>query len=145
MHTTWIETVFSETLAKSPELAAAAPDAARKTITIDVDGKAMRLGLPQNLLAALLSGGGARGGGQDSSAEAVEAGDDSELVSPINGNLVKWLAHDGASVEEGDPVAVLEAMKMETQVNAHRAGTLSRGDQEPGARVARAEVLGKIS
>jgi len=44
----------------------------------------------------------------------------------VPGTLVRWLADEGASVAEGDPVAVLDAMKMETTVTAHRAGTLSQ-------------------
>lgn len=45
----------------------------------------------------------------------------------------------------GQPVAVLEAMKMETVVSAHRSGTLTRGRQEPGTAVGRGEVLAIIN
>jgi len=146
VHTTWIETEFSATLANSPELAAAAPGAERETLTVDIDGKAVQLGLPASLLAVLRSGGGGntQGAGSGQANAKSEAADDRELVSPIEGNLVKWLVEDGTSVEEGDAVAVLEAMKMETNVVAHRSGALSRDAQEPGARIARSQVLATI-
>jgi len=146
VHTTWIENEFSESLANSPELAAAAPGAERETLTVDINGKAVQLGLPASLLAVLRSGGGGNTqGARSGQANAKsEAADDRELVSPIEGNLVKWLVEDGTSVEEGDAVAVLEAMKMETNVVAHRSGALSRDAQEPGARIARSQVLATI-
>ena len=60
------------------------------------------------------------------------------------GNLVKWVADDGAELAEGDPVAVLEAMKMETTVRAHRAGAFARAAVEPGTAVGRGDALGEI-
>jgi len=106
----------------------------------------VQLGLPASLLAVLRSGGGGntQGAGSGQANAKSEAADDRELVSPIEGNLVKWLVEDGTSVEEGDAVAVLEAMKMETNVVAHRSGALSRDAQEPGARIARSQVLATI-
>ncbi|MGX9899229.1 acetyl-CoA carboxylase biotin carboxyl carrier protein subunit [Arthrobacter sp. SA17] len=62
----------------------------------------------------------------------------------MSGSLVKWLVETGDAVEAGQPVAVLEAMKMETIVVAHRAGTLARGPQEAGTAVGSGEVLAKI-
>ena len=143
VHTTWIESEFAAPLAASHQIAAAAPGAARETITVELDGKAVQLGLPARLLAALMGGGGAAGAA--GAADGAAAGSaDGELSAPMNGNLVKWLAEDGAEVAAGDPVAVLEAMKMETTVAAHRAGTLARSAREPGAAVVRGESLATI-
>ncbi|WP_461173599.1 ATP-grasp domain-containing protein [Arthrobacter sp. Z1-9] len=141
VHTTWIENEFAEQLAASPEIARTQPGAARRTFTVELDGKAVQLGLPAKLYEALLSGGGGAG---HSSALAEEE-DDAELASPMSGSLVKWVAGDGAHVEAGQPVAVLEAMKMETVVPAHRSGTLARGLHEPGTAVVRGELLGRIT
>jgi acetyl-CoA/propionyl-CoA carboxylase biotin carboxyl carrier protein len=151
VHTTWIESGFAEELAASDELAAAAPGAERERITVEIDGKAVQLGLPARLLAALLGGGGSwgdRAAGSGPDAESTldaGSGDGQVLASPMNGNLVKWLADDGAAVDAGAPIAVLEAMKMETTVAAHRAGTLARGGQEPGTAVVRGEQLATIA
>lgn len=140
IHTTWIENDFAGELAASPEIARTNPGAARRTLTVEIDGKAVQLGLPEQFYAALLTGGGA--GGQ-APADAAEQ-DDAGLASPMSGSLVKWVAEDG-QVEAGQAVAVLEAMKMETAVTAHRSGTWTRGAQEPGAAVGRGDLLGRIS
>jgi acetyl-CoA/propionyl-CoA carboxylase biotin carboxyl carrier protein len=141
VHTTWIENEFAEQLAASPEIARTQPGAARRTFTVELDGKAVQLGLPAKLYEALLSGGG----GPGHSAAAIEEEDDADLASPMSGSLVKWVAEDGEHVEAGQPVAVLEAMKMETVVPAHRSGTLVRGPQAPGTAVGRGDVLCRIA
>ncbi|WP_247041641.1 acetyl/propionyl/methylcrotonyl-CoA carboxylase subunit alpha [Arthrobacter rhizosphaerae] len=146
VHTTWIENEFAEPLAASPEIARTAPDAARSTITVELDGKAVQLGLPARLYEALLSGGGGSAGlaGAGSSVVGSPGADDASLISPMSGSLVKWLVESGDAVEAGQPVAVLEAMKMETTVVAHRAGIVARGPQEAGTAVGSGEVLAKI-
>lgn len=145
VHTTWIENEFAETLAASPEIARTAPEAARSTITVELDGKAVQLGLPARLYEALLSGGGGSGApagaGQPAAAGNAKADDDGSLASPMAGSLVKWLVESGDTVEAGQPVAVLEAMKMETIVAAHRSGIAARGPQQPGTAVGRGDVL----
>ncbi|CAM3150915.1 Biotin carboxylase [Arthrobacter ulcerisalmonis] len=141
VHTTWIETEFAEELAASPEIARTRPGATRKTLTVEIDGKAVALGLPEQFYDALLNGGGGAvalgGSGADPATDATE------LLSPMAGSLVKWVATDGP-VDAGQAVAVLEAMKMETVVPAHRSGTWVRGTQEPGAAVGRGDVMGRI-
>ncbi|GAA1337471.1 acetyl/propionyl/methylcrotonyl-CoA carboxylase subunit alpha [Arthrobacter roseus] len=141
VYTTWIETEFADELVASPELTAAEPSAERKRLTVDIEGKAVRLGIPAGLWDALMSGGGA---GTGSAVGADTAPDDAAFTAPMNGNLVKWMADDGADVSAGDPIVILEAMKMETTVSAHCSGTLSRGQQEPGSAVVRGESLGTI-
>lgn len=141
VHTTWIENEFAEPLAASPEIARSAPGAARNTITVELDGKAVQLGLPARLYEALMSGGGGSAGHHSADAAAE---DDADLASPMSGSLVKWLAETGSTVQAGQPIAVLEAMKMETVVPAHRSGTLTRGQQEPGTAVGRGEALASI-
>ena len=142
VHTTWIENEFADQLAASPEVARTQPGAARKTFTVELDGKAVQLGLPLKLYEALLSGGGGAAGHHPA---GTDEEDDAELTSPMSGSLVKWVAKTGDTVAAGQPVAVLEAMKMETVVSAHRDGTLTRGQQEPGTAVGRGEVLASIA
>ncbi|MBV1778050.1 ATP-grasp domain-containing protein [Paeniglutamicibacter sp. ABSL32-1] len=144
VYTTWIESEFAEALASSPEIAAAEPNAERETLTIEVDGKAMDIGLPASLVEAIRHG--RNGVAMDVAAENVAAASDAaSLLAPMNGNLVKWVLDDGAAVAEGDTVAVLEAMKMESNITAHRAGTFTRGSQEPGTAIGRGEALGAIA
>lgn len=140
VYTTWIESEFVEPLAASPEIAAAEPGSERTELTVEVDGKALRLGLPARLLESLLHGGGSA----PVQAAAEETHEPEVLRAPMNGNLVKWVAEDGAALAAGDPVAVVEAMKMETTIAAHRPGTLARGEQQPGTAVVRGDALGSI-
>jgi len=149
IYTTWIESEFAEPLAASPEIAAATAGTERSELTIEVDGKAVRLGLPAKLLGALLNGGGSpNGGGSAGVSAAGQPAPEQEpgaLPSPMTGNIVKWVAEEGAVVEAGDPLLVLEAMKMETTITAHRGGTLVRRDMQTGAPVARGDILAVIS
>ncbi|MDR6143861.1 acetyl-CoA/propionyl-CoA carboxylase biotin carboxyl carrier protein [Microbacterium foliorum] len=116
VHTQWIESTLLPRL--EPQLRPApAPDAALQRFPVEIDGRRVVLGLPIALLAGL--------GGLADSGPSPSASDPAELRSPAPGTLVRWLADDGAHVAEGDPVAVLDAMKMETTVAAHRAGILS--------------------
>ena len=144
VYTTWIESEFAQELASSPEIAAAQPGSARETLTIEIEGKAMNIGLPTSLVDSIRHGG--TGAALETAAENVAAATDAAtLAAPMNGNLVKWVLEDGAAVAEGDTVAVLEAMKMESNIAAHRSGTFTRGAQAPGVAIARGDVLGSIA
>jgi acetyl-CoA/propionyl-CoA carboxylase biotin carboxyl carrier protein len=135
VHTQWIESTLLPRL--EPQLRPApAPDAALQRFPVEIDGRRVVLGLPVGLLAGL--------GGLADAGAAPSASDPTELRSPAPGTLVRWLADDGASVAEGDPVAVLDAMKMETTVAAHRAGVLSHR-VELSAAIAPDAVLAVIS
>ncbi|WP_299169780.1 biotin carboxylase N-terminal domain-containing protein [uncultured Arthrobacter sp.] len=142
VYTTWIESEFTERLAASLDSGLTGPVARRETLTVEIDGKAVQLGLPAKMFAALMTGGSTAV--VPSSAEEEKAQNDGAVQAPMGGTLVKWLADDGAHVSAGQPVAVLEAMKMETVVNASSAGTFRRGEREPGAAIVRGEVLGTV-
>ncbi|WP_311212562.1 MULTISPECIES: biotin carboxylase N-terminal domain-containing protein [unclassified Arthrobacter] len=148
VHTRWIETDFADQIPVDPEYNVVAPGGERRTITIDVDGKRLAVGLPADLLDGWARSGqglpaasdvtGLPGSGaEDSPAESA-------LVSSMAGTVVKWLVEPGADVAAGDPLVVLEAMKMETQVPAHRAGTLSEVLSAPGGVVTAGAVLAHI-
>ncbi|UTT53365.1 acetyl/propionyl/methylcrotonyl-CoA carboxylase subunit alpha [Microbacterium maritypicum] len=117
VHTQWIESALLPKL-ETQARPAVVPDAALQRFPVEIDGRRVVLGLP----AAMLAGFGRPA---DPAAEASST-DPAELRAPVPGTLVRWLVDDGADVAEGDPVAVLDAMKMETTVAAHRAGILSQ-------------------
>ncbi|WP_354231666.1 acetyl/propionyl/methylcrotonyl-CoA carboxylase subunit alpha [Arthrobacter bambusae] len=149
VHTRWIETDFADQIPVDPEYNVAAPGGERRTITVDVDGKRLAVGLP----ADLLDGWARSGQGLPAASDvkglpgSVSGGDspaESALVSSMAGTVVKWLVEPGEEVAAGDPLVVLEAMKMETQVPAHRAGTLSEVLSAPGGVVTAGAVLAHI-
>ncbi|WP_315913180.1 biotin carboxylase N-terminal domain-containing protein [Arthrobacter sp. lap29] len=144
VYTTWIESEFAQELASSPEIAAAQPGSERESLTIEIDGKAMNIGLPASLVESIRHG--ASGTARDAAVENIAAAtDEAALSAPMNGNLIKWVLEDGAVVAEGDIVAVLEAMKMESNIVAHKAGAFTRGDQQPGVAISRGDILGTIA
>lgn len=159
IHTRWIETDFADSvsIAADPGYSTTAPDGERRTITVEVDGRRMAVGLPADLLdgwalsSRTLSGGPLPAGvsvdgspdGGPSDGRAVAA-DPGELRAGMAGTVVKWLVEPGATVSAGDPVVVLEAMKMETQVAAHRDGTVTGVRAEAGGVVTAGAVLALI-
>ena len=129
VHTRWIETEFSNTIepysGPPAEQAEAAP---RERITVEVGGKRLEVVLPAGLGAAAPAAAtparrpsrGRRAGG-DGAGQA--SGD--ELVSPMQGTITKIVAAEGEHVSAGDTVVVLEAMKMEQPLTAHKDGTVT--------------------
>ncbi|AFR26998.1 biotin carboxylase N-terminal domain-containing protein [Arthrobacter sp. Rue61a] len=149
VHTRWIETDFADQIPVDPDYNVIAPSGERRTITVDVDGKRLAVGLPADLLD-----GWARSGqglpatadvtGLPGSSDSTDSPTESALVSSMAGTVVKWLVEPGTAVAAGDPLVVLEAMKMETQVPAHRTGTLSEVLSAPGGVVTAGAVLAHI-
>ncbi|WP_276121654.1 acetyl/propionyl/methylcrotonyl-CoA carboxylase subunit alpha [Pararhizobium qamdonense] len=138
VHTRWIETDFADRLA-----ADARPDPGADTSLIrthvEIDGKRHALGIPAALLAGL--GGLNAPTGDAGSTETQE--DSSTVTAPISGTLQAWKCADGDTVKEGDLLAVMEAMKMETQILSARSGTLAIKAAE-GAYVNAGAALGRI-
>ncbi|SDE59516.1 acetyl-CoA/propionyl-CoA carboxylase, biotin carboxylase, biotin carboxyl carrier protein [Paracidovorax valerianellae] len=122
VHTRWIETDFA------PDLAAAlrAEPVADTTLVrtaMEIDGRRVSLGLPPELLRGLQSAPGGAPAGAGAADKAAE--DPNAVAAPIAGTLQTWKVAEGDTVAKGDVIAVMEAMKMEMQVTAHRAGTIA--------------------
>jgi acetyl-CoA/propionyl-CoA carboxylase biotin carboxyl carrier protein len=158
IHTRWIETDFADRIPADPGYGTTAPDGERRTITVEVDGRRMAVGLPADLLdgwarsARTLSGGalpagvsvGSGSGGGAAAAGPRAASDPGELRADMAGTVVKWLVDPGDEVSAGDAVVVLEAMKMETRIAAHRDGTVTGIRAEAGGVVTAGAVLALI-
>jgi acetyl-CoA/propionyl-CoA carboxylase, biotin carboxylase, biotin carboxyl carrier protein len=157
VHTRWIETEFSSEIPPYTADAADAGDsseAARERITVEVGGKRLEVTLPAGLAAAggatgagtagqatARARGGRRGAsGRGDRAQGGKASGD-ELVSPMQGTIVKIVAADGEQVEAGDTIVVLEAMKMEQPLTAHKAGTVSGLSVQVGQTVPAGAVI----
>ena len=120
VHTRWIETEFSAPLpAQDPPSATDPPD--RETLTVEVDGKRLNVTVPgRSPVAAASPERPRRAGRPAGSAPAGNA-----LISPMQGTIIKIAVADGQQVQAGDVVVVLEAMKMEQPLNAHKDGTVA--------------------
>jgi acetyl-CoA/propionyl-CoA carboxylase biotin carboxyl carrier protein len=134
VHTRWIETEFAgEIPSYSGELPAAGETAPRERITVEVGGKRLEVTVPAGIGTASGGFGGAavapkarpKAAGRRGGAATAGAPSGNELVSPMQGTIVKIVAADGDHVDVGDTIVVLEAMKMEQPLTAHKAGTVS--------------------
>jgi acetyl-CoA/propionyl-CoA carboxylase biotin carboxyl carrier protein len=145
VHTRWIETEFATTIPPYAEPAAAGEPAERDRVTVEVGGRRLEVVLPAGLGASRGSAGRSkppthhRGG----STGAAVSGD--TLTAPMQGTIVKVAVEDGQQVEAGELVVVLEAMKMEQPINAHKAGTVSDLDADVGAAVQAGAAICRIA
>ncbi|HST70968.1 MAG TPA: biotin carboxylase N-terminal domain-containing protein [Kocuria rosea] len=147
VHTRWIETEFHNTVPPFDATPQAAPEAEeRQAIVVEVAGKRLEVVLPALPGPAKPNGTAAKPRKSRSSrgGSAAGAGGDG-LTSPMQGTIVKIAVDNGDEVAEGDLVLVLEAMKMEQPLTAHKAGTISGLDVSPGDTVSAGTVLATIS
>ncbi|MFF4868130.1 MULTISPECIES: biotin carboxylase N-terminal domain-containing protein [unclassified Streptomyces] len=139
VHTRWIETEFVNEI---KPFAPAGPDAdedeaGRETIVVEVGGKRLEVSLPSSLGMSLARTGLAAGAKPKRRAakKSGPAASGDTLASPMQGTIVKIAVEEGQEVKEGDLIVVLEAMKMEQPLNAHRSGTVKGLTAEVGASV----------
>lgn len=122
VHTRWIETDLARQWKADPAGRPEPHEAnALQRTTIEIDGRRVIMGVPTSLLAGLAA---AQPGPAAETTAPAEPVDDKAVTAPAAGSLSTWKVADGAAVQAGDLVAVMEAMKMEMQVHAHRAGTI---------------------
>lgn len=96
-----------------------------ETYTVEVNGKKYVVAVSEGGEISQIQGeGGAASAPAASSAPAPAAGEGEPVVAPLGGNIFKVLVSPGDTVEEGDVLIILEAMKMETEVRAPKAGTI---------------------
>ncbi|MDX3233356.1 acetyl-CoA carboxylase biotin carboxyl carrier protein subunit, partial [Streptomyces sp. ME19-01-6] len=153
IHTRWIETEFTNTITPytptgTEETEETAP---RETVVVEVGGKRLEVSLPAFLGAAAAAAPGDAGGGSGAKKpkrKAVKksgsAASGDALASPMQGTIVKVAVAEGDQVAEGDLVVVLEAMKMEQPLNAHRAGTIKGLAADVGASITAGAVICEI-
>jgi acetyl-CoA/propionyl-CoA carboxylase biotin carboxyl carrier protein len=146
IYTTWIETDFDNQITPyAGGLAEADEPGERQRVTVEVGGRRLEVVLPAGLGG--ISTGGAAGPKKPKRAAGKKAGSAASgdaVTSPLQGTIVKVAVEDGATVAEGDVVVVLEAMKMEQPLKAHKAGTITGLTAEVGATVSHGEVLCEI-
>ncbi len=136
VHTRWIETDFQADFTPAPRPDPVEDDALLR-LPMEIDGKRHEIGLPRSFLAGLSSTGPA----QTNAGPATATGeDDAAVKAPVAGSLQTWKVEDKAEVQAGDLLAIMEAMKMEVQVLAPRAGTI-RLKAAPGASLTAGDLI----
>jgi acetyl-CoA/propionyl-CoA carboxylase biotin carboxyl carrier protein len=146
VYTTWIETDFDNQIKPyGGDSGEAEETGERQKVTVEVGGRRLEVVLP--------AGMGGFGGSAAPSAKkpkraagkkAGSAASGDAVTSPMQGTIVKVAVENGATVAEGDVVVVLEAMKMEQPLKAHKAGVVTGLTAEVGGTVGNGEVLCEI-
>jgi acetyl-CoA/propionyl-CoA carboxylase biotin carboxyl carrier protein len=145
VHTRWIESEFTNEI---PPYDATddggEPEPERERITVEVGGRRLEVVLPAGLAAGPAKTSGRKPAVRRSSAAGATGTSGDALTAPMQGTVVKVAVNDGDTVGAGDLVVVLEAMKMEQPINAHKAGTIAKLTAEVGAPVQSGTTLCEI-
>ncbi len=145
VYTRWIETEFDNDIPPwDGELDAPKPADARHTVVVEVGGKRLEVSLPDRVVASPGSNGrpAAVPPSRRSHAQSVVAGATGDAVnSPMQATIVKVAVEEGQQVVKGDLVVVLEAMKMEQPIQAHKDGVIGAINAQPGTTVSAGHQL----
>lgn len=147
VHTRWIETEFSEEIPTYKGVLGEPEDVDEpQVVVVEVNGRRVEVKLPASLSAPKASATkiAPRPKKRDRGGAKVQEVSGNALTSPMQGTIVKKAVADGDQVSEGDLVIVMEAMKMEQPLNAHRSGVIKGLDVEVGATVGSGTVLCEI-
>ena len=154
VHTRWIETEFRNDIppwSADDTLAAGESQPGRQTLVVEVDGKRLEVTLPATLGPGFTQPGPGqppaygpqrRRAGRGQSA-AGPSGD--TLTAPMQGTVIKVAVSEGQKVSAGDMIVVLEAMKMEQPVNAHKSGTVGNLTPQAGTTLASGALICEIT
>ncbi|MFC8591625.1 acetyl/propionyl/methylcrotonyl-CoA carboxylase subunit alpha [Streptomyces atroolivaceus] len=148
VHTRWIETEFVNDI--KPFTVPADQDtdeeSGRETVVVEVGGKRLEVSLPSSLGMSLARTGLAAGAKPKRRAakKTGSAASGDTLASPMQGTIVKIAVEEGQEVKEGDLIVVLEAMKMEQPLNAHRSGTVKGLAAEVGTSISSGATICEI-
>ena len=143
VHTRWIETEFDNQIPAYDATVAAEESASeRESMVVEIQGKRIEVTLPAGFGAAAPAASAKksaprkRGGSSGSTAASGDS-----VTAPMQGTIVKVEVAEGDQVAEGDLIVVLEAMKMEQPLTAHKAGTVTGLSAEVGATLTPGAVI----
>jgi acetyl-CoA/propionyl-CoA carboxylase biotin carboxyl carrier protein len=145
VHTRWIETEWTGSVAPYSDQVADDEPTERERITVEVGGRRVEVTLPGGLPSAGRSAARRKPPSTHRAASSASAAGGDALTAPMQGTIVKVAVADGDTVEQGDLVVVLEAMKMEQPINAHQSGVITDLAADVGNVVASGAVLCRIT
>ncbi len=145
VYTRWIEEEWDNQLEAYQEpLEADTTDEValpREAVVVEIDGRRVEVSLPGELLATRGTLRRARNR-RGAAAQQQITGD--TVAAPMQGTVIKVAVNDGDTVAEGDTILVLEAMKMENAVKAHKPGVVTGLSITAGEGVTKNQPLGEI-
>jgi acetyl-CoA/propionyl-CoA carboxylase, biotin carboxylase, biotin carboxyl carrier protein len=141
VYTTWIETDFDNRITPyAGDRPEAEEPAERQTVVVEVGGRRLDVVIPAGL-GGLAAAGAAKKPKRTGGKKAGAATSGDAVASPMQGTIVKIAVEEGQEVAEGDTVVVIEAMKMEQPLKAHKDGTVTGLSAEVGATIGNGEVI----
>ena len=143
IYTRWIETEFENEIEPwSGSLEEGTPIHPRRTVVVEIDGKRIEVSLPDKLGSSASVGANlAPAPRRRAGAGAVVTATGDSVKAPMQATIIKFAVADGDTVVKGDLVLVLEAMKMEQPLTAHKDGTISGINAAVGATVSSGHLL----
>lgn len=142
VYTRWIETEFVNDLEPwGGMLADAAEPEKRHSVVVEVEGKRVSVTLPSKLLPSSGGVSNAPAPKRKAGGSAAYAATGTAVKAPMQATIVKLAVKEGDKVVKGDLVVVLEAMKMEQPLTAHRDGTIAKIDATVGTTVSSGHQL----
>lgn len=149
VYTRWIETEFANDIAPwDGELSDPTPPEARHTVVVEVAGKRLEVSLPDRIVSSSTTAGRpvvVPPSRRDHAKTVLSGASGDAVKAPMQATIVKLAVEDGQQVVKGDLVVVLEAMKMEQPIQAHKDGVVGGIDANPGTTVSAGHQLLTIS
>jgi acetyl-CoA/propionyl-CoA carboxylase biotin carboxyl carrier protein len=142
--TRWIETEYDNHLEPwSGELTDATDPVDRTCVVVEVGGRRIEVSLPKRLVGDSPNSGAANGPAprRRSAGHSVDTATGDAVKAPMQATVVKIAVAEGDKVVKGDLVLVLEAMKMEQPIVAHKDGVIGTVNAEPGSTVSSGHLL----
>jgi acetyl-CoA/propionyl-CoA carboxylase biotin carboxyl carrier protein len=143
----WLKSLAPEAAPSAPSEDAAADGKAERSYQVEVGGKLFDvkvIGEAAPAAAATATAGLRKPPRRERSGGGGGAASGDDLVSPLQGNVFKVPVEKGQEVSEGDLVCVIEAMKMENEITAHKSGKITQLAAKEGAAVNSGDLLAKI-
>ncbi|QGU06561.1 Biotin carboxylase [Corynebacterium occultum] len=145
VYTKWIEEVWDNPIAPYVDAADVEEDEnlPSQKVVVEIDGRRVEIALPGSF--GITSGGTAKKKAKKRRSGGAKGGASGDaVVAPMQGTVIKVEVEEGQEVTEGETIIILEAMKMENPVKAHKSGTVTGLATEAGAGVTKGAVLLEI-
>ncbi len=149
--TKWVEEVLdlsgvSASPASSTDASEDDEPKVRRDVDVEVNGKRFKVAMwvPESAMAAAPAAGAKKARRRSSGGSGATGSGSGDVTVPMQGTIVKVVAEVGQTVAVGDTIVVLEAMKMENNVNAEKAGTVVEIKVAAGDSVGGGDVVAKI-
>jgi acetyl-CoA/propionyl-CoA carboxylase, biotin carboxylase, biotin carboxyl carrier protein len=145
--TEWLKTLAFPKAEKPQGAGGEADETVEQTYTVEVSGRKFDVRVIGPPFGGAVNGEVAAGARKPQRAQRADSGGGAgadELVSPLQGNMWKILVEQGQTVEEGQLVCIIEAMKMENEITAHKAGVVAQLAVKEGDAVSSGATIAVI-